>query len=171
MTSTTSTEQAYDSRPDTLRHSLRVGNFIVELVTDLLGRVTTHDLTKTEPPEVAHFDRATQKLRTMAYDSPEYQASLADLRPALQHHYQHNRHHPEHWGEAGIAGMTLTDVTEMLCDWRASTERMAPGTGDLARSIEVAKTRFGLGDQLAQILVNTATEAGWITPAGEGTPS
>jgi hypothetical protein len=173
---TTATETTYDSRVDTLMHSRRVGELVITLVSEMLVRATQHDLSKTQPPEVEFFDRLTPRLRTLKYGdddgvSNEYRASLAELGPALEHHYAHNRHHPEHWGQAGVAGMTLVDLVEMLCDWKASTERMAPGTGDLARSIEIAKKRFGLSDQLAQILANTAVEFDWITPAGEGTTS
>jgi hypothetical protein len=158
-----------DSRPATFEHSLRVGGLMIELVTDILGRATTHDLSKTRPPELEGFDRATWRLRTMAYDSPEYAASRADLAPTLAHHYQHNSHHPEHFGDAGVCGMTLVDLVEMLADWKAASERMRTGTGDLAKSIRINKERFGLCGQLTQILVNTAVAAGWITAAaGEG---
>lgn len=168
MTSTT--ERGYDSRPDTLFHSLRVGSLIIELVTSALHRATRHDLSKTEPPEVDGFDQMTPELSRMRYGgddgqlSAEYQASLAKLRPALTHHYAHNRHHPEHT-DRGINGMTLVDIVEMLADWKASTERMADG--DLRRSIKVNTGRFAMSEQLAEILLNTAEELGWIEPAGD----
>lgn len=161
-------EEAYDSRPDTLEHSLRVGGLLIELVTQMLARATTHDLSKTRTPEVEGFDRASWRLKTMAYDSAEYAASRADLADTLAHHYAHNPHHPEHFGPDGVRGMTLVDLVEMLADWKAATERMRTGTGDLARSIKINKDRFGMSDDLTQILVNTAASAGWLTgPAGE----
>jgi hypothetical protein len=166
---TTDSPESYDSRPATFEHSLRVGGLIIQLATDLLGRATTHDLSKTRPPEVEGFDRASWRLKTMAYDSPEYAASRAELADTLAHHYAHNRHHPEHFGDAGVNGMALVDLVEMLADWKAATERMRTGTGDLAKSIQINKERFGLSDQLTQILVNTGIALGWIgDPAGEG---
>jgi len=155
----------YDSRPDTLMHSLRVGGLVIELVTAMLGRATTHDLTKTQPPEVEGFNRAKWRLSTMAYDSPEYAASRADLSDTLAHHYQHNRHHPEHFGPAGVAGMTLVDLVEMLADWKAASERMRTGTGSIINSILINRDRFGLSEQLTQILINTVVAAGWATAA------
>lgn len=152
-----------DSRPATLMHSLRVGGLIIQLVTAMLGRATTHDLSKTESPEVEAFDRATWRLKTMAYDSPEYAAARADIAPALAHHYEHNPHHPEHH-QRGVNGMTLVDLVEMLADWKAASERMATGTGDLARSIRINQERFAMSDQLTEILLNTAAEAGWLKP-------
>jgi hypothetical protein len=48
----------------------------------------------------------------------------------------------------------------MLADWKAATERMADG--DLAKSLEIQRERFGLSDQLVAILRNTAQAYGWV---------
>lgn len=96
---------SYDSTPDTLRHSLRVGALMHAVVHDLIDRSVRHDLSKTEPPEVEVFNEVTPRLRTLTYGSEEYKASLASMGPALEHHYARNRHHPEHHKD-GIAGMT-----------------------------------------------------------------
>jgi hypothetical protein len=110
-------------------------------------------------PEVELFNKYTPKLREMEYGSPEYRESLEGLRPALEHHYANNRHHPEHHAD-GVGGMTLVDLIEMLADWKASTERMS--NGDLRRSLEINSERFGLPPQLVQILANTAQWFGWL---------
>jgi hypothetical protein len=78
----------------------------------------------------------------------------------LKHHYAHNRHHPEFFGEDGVDGMTLVDVIEMLADWKAATEHH--DDGDLAKSREIQQERFGLCDQLVAILSNTAKHFGWL---------
>ncbi len=166
MTDTDTTHSSgYDSRPATLMHSLRVGELMGELIVQMLPRSYRHDLSKTLPPEVEAFDRMTPQLPGLTYCTPEYAASLADLGPALEHHYAHNEHHPEHWPN-GVTGMSLVDLVEMIADWKASTERMG-GTGDLRASIKHNIDRFNLTPQLAQILINTAERAGWIPPAGE----
>lgn len=163
MTETATNPDVIDSRVATLFHSLRVGHFMTDVIRELTTRSVEHDYSKTQPPEVDGFDRATAQLSSMAYGSPEYAASLAELQPTLAHHYAHNRHHPEHFGQRGINGMTLADLVEMLADWRASTERMG-GTGDLRKSIEINAKRFGIDPQLAGILINTAEHFGWIEP-------
>jgi hypothetical protein len=56
--------------------------------------------------------------------------------------------------------MTLVDVIEMLADWKAATERHEDG--DLAKSLEIQRERFGLSDQLVAILRNTAEQFRWI---------
>jgi hypothetical protein len=82
----------------------------------------------------------------------------------LRHHYDHNRHHPEHFSD-GVNGMTLVDLIEMLADWKAATERHADG--NLGKSLVIQQSRFNLSAQLADILWNTATDAGWLA-AKEG---
>jgi hypothetical protein len=37
------------------------------------------------------------------------------MAPALKHHYENNRHHPEHF-KNNIDDMNLIDLIEMLCD-------------------------------------------------------
>lgn len=152
-----------DSRPATLLHSLRVGALMVDMLGEGMRRAVEHDLSKTEPPEVELFDKMTPRLATLTYGSPEYAASLAELKPALDHHYAVSRHHPEHFGDRGINGMTLVDLMELIADWKASTERMG-GTGDLRKSVRINMARFGISDQLAEILLNTAEHFGWIEP-------
>jgi hypothetical protein len=166
VTETVTPAQEIDSRVPTLFHSLRVGHFMTHVIKELVDRSVVHDFSKTQPPEVDGFDRATAQLSSMAYGSPEYDRSRAELMPTLEHHYAKNRHHPEFFGDRGINGMTLADLVEMLADWRASTERMG-GTGDLRESIRLNAKRFGIEPQLAEILVNTAEHFGWIPPAGE----
>ncbi len=99
------------------------------------------------------FDEYTPKLAASTYGSDEYKAFLAAMKPALDHHYAANSgHHPE-GNPRGIQGMSLVDLTEMLCDWLAATRRHADG--DIRRSIEINQKRFGYGDELKQILLNT----------------
>lgn len=158
----------YDSRADTLAHSLRVGALMTDMIREAMRRAVTHDLSKTEPPEVDAFNRMTPRLAGLKYGTPEYAASLDELGPALEHHYAANRHHPEH-GDGTVNWMTLVDLMEMLADWKAATERMG-GTGDLRASIAYNMQRHGVSEQLAGILLNTAERYGWIDrlPAAGG---
>lgn len=148
-----------DSTVDTLKHSRRVDQLLLQMIVAVQGRVTQHDASKLEDPEKAIFDEYSPKLKASTYGSDEYKAFLSEMKVALDHHYANNRHHPEHF-ENGVAGMTLVDLVEMLADWKAASERHADG--DLAVSLGIQKTRFGLSDQLASILENTARDAGWI---------
>ncbi|TDB85426.1 hypothetical protein E1091_16885 [Micromonospora fluostatini] len=132
---------------------------MVEAILELSGRSVRHDLSKTREPELAVFNQYTPRLRTLTYGSEEYRRCLAKMKPALDHHYAHNRHHPEHFAD-GISGMTLVDLIEMLADWKAAGERVADGS--LVRSLKVQRERFAIDDQLLQILTNTARHFGWL---------
>lgn len=148
----------YDSRPDTYAHILQVQRFMGRVVTGLLARAIGHDQSKLVEPEVSVFDEYTPKLAALTYGSDEYKESLDAIRSgALDHHYANNSHHPEHYPD-GIQGMSLLDIIEMFCDWKAATLRH--DDGDLRKSIEINQERFGYSDELKQIFINTALELG-----------
>ena len=164
---------AYDSRPETRGHIERVRLFLGYAIEDLQARSDAHDQSKLIEPELAAFDIATPKLATLEYGSEEYRESLRELGPALDHHFSQNDHHPEHY-ENGCAGMSLMALIEMLCDWRAASERVKQRTdGDtyLSKSFEEGlaynQERFGYSDEVAAILLNTARELGFAAPPPE----
>lgn len=148
-----------DSTLATLQHSRRVDELLLQLVGAIQERVTKHDLSKMEDPEKSTFDEFFPKLKDSTYGSDEYKGFLAEMQVALDHHYANNRHHPEHFAN-GVSGMTLVDLVEMLCDWKAATGRHADG--DLARSLVIQQERFGMTNQLTGILDNTARAFGWL---------
>jgi hypothetical protein len=148
-----------DSRPATREHICKVKSLLVDVAQALLERGRKHDASKLEHPEVETFDVCTDRLRGLTYGSAEYADCLAEMKPALDHHYASNRHHPEHHAN-GVYDMTLIDLVEMLSDWKAATLRHADG--DLARSIAINTKRFGLRPEMVDLLGRTARELGWI---------
>jgi len=169
----------YDSREDTLRHIEQVRKYLDVLIMAIVNRKEGHDASKLQPPEKETFDRVTPLLRRLTYGpllrrltygSDEYKTVLAEMKVALDHHYAHNRHHPEHFKgtevrqggdvverwDAGMLGMTLVDLIEMFCDWCAATERH--NDGNIGKSIDHNMKRFGYGETLASIMCNTAQE-------------
>lgn len=152
----------YDSKPVTVAHIRRVTELVREVADDLLRRGLLHDASKLRSPEKEIFDEFTPLLERLEYDSREYHDARAAMGVGLKHHYEANDHHPEHH-ENGVADMDLAQVVEMLCDWKASTERVKDG--DLARSIERNAERFGYGDELKRLLLNTAERFGWLAGA------
>lgn len=153
----------YDSRPETQAHIDRVRHFIGLAIENLADRSGLHDESKLVSPEVEAFDIATPKLAGLVYGSDEYKQSLADLGPALQHHFAANDHHPEFY-ENGVQGMSLMALIEMLCDWRAASERVKQRADDPEKmksfesGLAYNQERFGYSDELAEILRNTVRE-------------
>lgn len=142
---------SYDSRPDTYEHIAAVRYRLNRVIRMLITRAHVHDKSKLNSPEREMFDEFTPKLRESTYGSEKYQNFLVEMGDALRHHYKYNSHHPEHYDE-GIRGMNLLDIIEMLCDWSAAVSRH---DGDITESIEINQKRFGYGDELKQILLNT----------------
>ncbi len=147
-----------DSAQETGEHIGRVQQLLNQVCIKIVERAAKHDLSKLESPEKEGFDEVTGRLKNCTYGSDEYKGFLKELQPILAHHYAHNSHHPEHY-ENGIDGMSLLDVIEMFCDWKAATERHADG--NIERSIQINTGRFQMTPQFAAILENTRKEFRW----------
>lgn len=87
----------YDSANDTLEHIGRVRELLVEASQEIVRRADVHDASKLLPPEKDGFDEYTPKLKDCVYGSDEYRSFLEGLKPALDHHYAHNSHHPQYY--------------------------------------------------------------------------
>lgn len=144
-----------ETNAETLKHIRRVQHLLTNVAMKLVARALCHDESKLRDPEASVFAEYTEKLKGLTYGSDEYKACLAGMKPALDHHYAHNSHHPEHW-PGGIKDMSLLDLIEMLVDWKAASERHADG--DIERSITINKQRFGYSDELEAILRRTTLE-------------
>jgi hypothetical protein len=147
------TEEEQRTNIATAKHAENVLRFIKILVQELMKRGVEHDYSKMCDPELPAFTVHTPKLASCTYGSEQYKKFLEELKPALEHHYAKNRHHPEHFPD-GINGMNLIDLVEMFCDWKSSS--MRHNDGNLLKSIDINAKRFGMSDQLASIFRNTA---------------
>lgn len=136
----------------TSKHIQLVQSLLHRMVIELLHRADKHDQSKLERPEVEVFAEYTSKLAGSTYGSAEYKDLLEAMKPALDHHYTNNRHHPE-FHSHGVDDMNLLDLVEMFCDWKAAT--MRHDNGNLCKSIEINAGRYNLSPQLVKILENT----------------
>lgn len=141
-----------DSRIKTYEHIREIQTILMKAIGLLQQRLLKHDASKLESPEVEVFDEFTPKLAASTYLSTEYEEFRRAMKPALDHHYATNPHHPEHYPN-GVKDMTLVDLMEMLSDWMASSRRH--NNGNILTSIQKNQDRFGYGDELKQILLNT----------------
>lgn len=137
----------------TQEHIAKVRKYIRFFTDRLTTRGELHDASKLSEEELPYFTEHTERLNEIEYGSDEYKAELEALKPALEHHYAVNSHHPEHWPN-GVNDMSLWDICEMFCDWKASSERVR--AGNILKSIETNAERFKIDNQLKQILINTA---------------
>lgn len=144
--------QVFRTIKETQEHIDVVGQLIARFIMLLDARAFTHDSSKMEPPELDIFVEYTPKLATTTYGSEEYKRYLKEMKPALDHHYKANLHHPEHF-KNGVDSMSLIDLIEMFCDWIAASKRHKDG--DPLKSIEINGNRFSLSGQLILILKNS----------------
>ncbi len=151
-------EVKYDSSVDTLLHIKRVNELLTKACKILIDRGNHHDSSKLKEPEKSAFDKLTPLLLGVTYGSPEYNDFLEQLKPALDHHYATNTHHPQHYND-GINGMNLFDLIEMFFDWKAASERQS--NGNICTSIKTNGERFQMSDQLTSVFINTTKYLGW----------
>ena len=140
---------------ETQKHIRKVQELMNLFLKEIISRGEHHDDSKLEEPELSGFAENTIKLGKVEYGSPEYSELLREVKPTIEHHYSKNRHHPEHWPN-GIEDMTLVDILEMLCDWKAATARNK--NGNIRKSIEINSNKFKISPQLRLILENTVRE-------------
>jgi Family of unknown function (DUF5662) len=137
---------------DLIDHKLRVCRYMQMFATDLFKRAAVHDNSKFSPEEFVLYAQAFPELQQHAYGSDGYKAAIEKIRPAIEHHYANNDHHPE-YSDDGIAAMNLVQLLEMLADWFAASERSQTS---FVEFFTVAKKKYGIGDQLFLVLLNTA---------------
>ena len=147
-----------DSRPETQKHIDTVNENGKKFCDKFLERLTHHDASKLEAPEHKYFDKGTPNLEKSTYGEKSYDDAKAAIKEGLVHHYAHNDHHPEHFGERGISGMNLYQLLEMWIDWTAAVKRHKDG--NIFNSLMFNRTRDGfyMDEQVFNILMNTAAE-------------
>jgi hypothetical protein len=145
---------------ETNKHIRNVQLVMSQVIMQLINQSRLHDVSKFDEEEADLFAEVTPELGKYPYGSEEYKANLAKIKPAIDHHNLNNFHHPENHVK-GIAGMSLIEIIEMICDWIAASKRNP--NGDVITSIEMNQKRFGYSDELKQILINTAHQLESIT--------
>ena len=81
---------------ETYKHILTVQRFMSICIKHLITKSLAHDQSKLHTPEAETFEEYTPKLAGVTYGSEKYKGYLAQMKPALEHHYASNKHHPEH---------------------------------------------------------------------------
>lgn len=141
-----------DSTDATLKHIGAVQDLGGLVIKDFVRRLGRHDHSKLLPPEKACFDEISVRLRATPYGSPGYRETLAEFKPALEHHQTLNDHHPEAFAD-GIHGMNLLQLLELCCDWIAASRRHLDG--DVLQSLVISQERFGMTDAEVALVERT----------------
>lgn len=138
----------------TRTHMKDVSDALMGCAAEILIRARDHDLSKLEDVEHEKFSLAASRFKEAGneFGSEGYEKTKEWLGSALEHHYENNSHHPEHY-DNGIGGMNLFDVLEMLIDWRcASMRRSDEGVIDF----DIMFEKYECSDELQEIIKKTA---------------
>jgi hypothetical protein len=139
----------YNCTKDVEFHRFSVAHYLKLIFFEITKRIERHDVSKLQEPEKSMFDQWIPRLKEIEFGSAEYKDALTKMGDALEHHYENNRHHPEHF-DNGVAGMNLVDVIEMVCDWKAAAYLKGE-----TPNMDYLVQRFNISDQLRNIIVNT----------------
>lgn len=132
-------------------HISRVRRHINTFIQLLIRRAENHDKSKLEEPELSWWKEMDKEPR-YPYGSKEYKQKIKRWNKVFKHHYQYNRHHPEHY-EYGVSEMTLIDIVEMMCDWLGYKD-----TTTVTEALKVCDeqmARYNISEELRQIIFNT----------------
>lgn len=138
---------------DTLAHKRLVACYLGQAAYELMRRAVVHDNSKFEPEEAVLYSLITPRLKLLEYGSPDYRGALREMKPAVDHHYAANDHHPEHFGTVGVEGMNLFQLHEMVYDWIAAAR--TTDRAEIERGFRVNQERFDITPPLFEILLNT----------------
>lgn len=149
-------EDYYDSTNDSLLHMLNIQNvFDLIILPELSNRAINHDSSKLEDPEKEVYDKYIPLLRTAKYGTPEYEEIRKNMyNDGLKHHYESNRHHPEHF-KNGISDFTIIDLVEMICDHFAASLRSDTSFID---GLDNNAKKYKYPKELTSIITNTYNE-------------
>lgn len=149
-------------------HIRKVNTNLIHVAQQLLERAENHDADKLEINNLIKWREYIPELedaeKQYGYASPEYKRVLEHMKPLIEKHCQSNDHHPEFFEKGinaetedkGIIGMSLMQLIEMFCDWKAASERYP--NGNLERSIRINAAKYNLSYDLTQVLLNTVGE-------------
>lgn len=134
-----------------VNHKGKVSSNMLTIANKLIERAIEHDNSKLSKEEYESFT----KFDNTSYKSyKEYEKGLEELDDAFQHHYDNNSHHPEHHFN-GVDDMSVLDLIEMVCDWKAVAEYYGV---PLEQQMELNIERYGVSVEREKLLKSIMKE-------------
>ena len=138
---------------DLLEHRKEVLDNLLVFCKELKERGFRHDESKFKDPELDSYVNIIPLMKDKKYGTSDYKDIIKQIKPAVDHHFSVNSHHPQFYKE-GLGGMDLVDLVEMFCDWLAASKRN--NDGNIQKSILFNKEKFDIPEVLCDIMNNTA---------------
>lgn len=152
-------DTSFEVLTDIIQHISEVAENLAEMRHDLERRGIAHDRSKLGEFEFDAFITTRPKFKKANYGSKEYQECVDAIKPAIDHHYEVNRHHTG-FHASGFSDMNLLDILEMLADWRAASRR-SPDLS-FADSLPKAFEKYGIPENMQRHIVKTLEYLGWL---------
>ena len=147
--------ERYDSSYDTNIHRKYVSESMKVIINELMHRALSHDMSKLTEPEKSCHDKYVPLLKNTTYGTPEYDQVKKQMEDeGLKHHFEVNRHHPEHFPN-GISDMTLVDLIEMFVDHYSASLR---SNTDYLKGELANRDKYSYPPELMSIFANTYYE-------------
>ena len=146
--------EALNTLNSILKHRQTVRERLLFLADELYKRAYHHDDSKLQLPEIKWLIEMDKEPR-YEYGTPGYFEKMKCWDKFFKHHYENNRHHPDHFAN-GIEGMNLADLCEYIVDIISYYEELH--VNNALDTVNKQKERFGFDEQLTQILKNTLIE-------------
>lgn len=143
--------QAQNTIKSILKHKESVKNRLLFLIAELKKRADVHDDSKLRSPEVNYLIEMDKEGK-VKYGSDAYFEKMKRWECFFNHHYKENTHHPDHY-QLGVDDMNIADLCEYMIDVVSYFEDLH--VADAINTIDAQQERFGLSDQLANVLKNT----------------
>lgn len=144
-------EEAQSTIKSILKHKESVHNRLSFLAAELKKRAEIHDNSKLCMPEVGYLIDMDKEGK-VDYGSEAYFEKMEKWDCFFKHHYKENTHHPDHY-QLGINDMTIVDLCEYMIDVVSYFEDLH--VADAINTIDAQQARFGLSEQVANVLKNT----------------
>ena len=136
------------------KHKLYVLYYIIVFCLRLIWRGVKHDNSKFSKEEFKYIYKAYNT--NVKFGTRQYYSLTRDAASARNLHAMRNRHHPEFYGN--INRMSIIDLAEMLCDWKAATKRV---DGDIIYSLRINTKRYKIDRDLVEAIRRDINELGF----------
>lgn len=140
-----------DYKSDVMEHKTRVSIMMSKISRDLVRRGNLHDNSKLKSPEMEIYEAHIDELSNAKFGTDEYTRAMDNIRPALNHHYENNDHHPEHFKD-GIFDMNLIQIIEALCDIKAVQDKKG---GNIIDTLPTWMEQKNIPENYYMVLKNT----------------
>ena len=140
----------------TKEHIAEVQKNMSLIIDELKKRASNHDRSKLEEPERSGFEAmdayCSAHPSAAQYGSEAYFEKLQKFNWVMDHHYKHNRHHPEYYSNF-YSEMDVIDIIELICDWWSRKE--FKDFREAAELVEQQSKRYNFPPILTSIILNT----------------